>query len=64
VQVKSVEKSVREGENTSREIARQMVDVDSLSKGLSGFGEDLSRGSEELRTALAALESGMGRFRT
>jgi len=64
VQVKSVEKSVREGENTSREIARQMVDVDSLSKGLSGFGENLSRGSEELRTALAALESGMGRFRT
>jgi len=64
VQVKNVEKSVREGENTSRDIARQMVDVDSLSRGLAGFGENLSRGSEELKTALAALESGLGRFRT
>ena len=52
------------GEELLGEIARQMVDVDSLSKGLAGFGENLSRGSEELKTALAALESGLGRFRT
>ena len=63
-QARELEGAVQEGESASREIARQMVDVDALSAELAASGDGVAKGADLLRRTLASLEGGVDRFRT
>jgi len=62
-QVRGVERSVREGEEISREITSQMAGIDLLAAGLADSGDQLSSGAQRLREVLGGLEVGIGQFR-